>query len=465
MTMTTAAPRTSGIAARDKIGYAMGDTGSLLLFGLVQSVLQKYYTDLLGISIVSILVLFIVARIWDAVNDPIWGRIVDVVKPSPQGRYRIWIRRLAIPLALSGVVMFVKIPGLSQTGYLVYAAITYILFGMLYTGVNIPYGSMAQVITTDERERSSLSIFRSIGSTIGAMPALALISLCYVTLANGSKVMSYSKVLTGVVIIAVLSVLALWLCYAWSKERVVPEARELPNAKDTFKVFGTLLKSRPFVVLCLVGMLFLASQMFSQSYYTYLFHYYFNAPGLSMLPTVCQYLPVAVIMFLAGKLSVKFGKKELCALGMLLAGISFLVLFFLHTTNAWVFLGFCLLSGIGNAFLYLLVWALTTDAIDYNAVRFGLHDDATSYSLYNFARKLGQTVSAILVNTSLMKIGYTNNVLNAANITDATLNRMYNDSVLIPAVLFLLCFALLWFAYPLGKKQLAVLQEEKAAIL
>ena len=114
MTMTTAAPRTSGIATRDKIGYAMGDTGSLLLFGLVQSVLQKYYTDLLGISIVSILVLFIVARIWDAVNDPIWGRIVDVVKPSPQGRYRIWIRRLAIPLALSGRALPDRLPCLCR---------------------------------------------------------------------------------------------------------------------------------------------------------------------------------------------------------------------------------------------------------------------------------------------------------------------------------------------------------------
>jgi len=458
--------KTYGITTKDKIGYAMGDVGSLCVLGLVQSVLQKYYTDLLGISIVSVMILFIVARIWDAINDPIWGRIVDVIKPNPQGRYRVWLKRMAIPLALSSILMFIKIPGLTSGQYFAYGICTYILFGMMYTCVNIPYGSLAQVITTDERERSSLSVFRSIGSTIGAFPAMVLISICYVTNADGTKSMSYNKVFIGAVIISLASIVALLLCYAWSKERVVtPPKKDGKSLKETFKLFGQLFKSRPFWVLCAVGMLFLASQMFSQSYYSYLFHYYFNKPGLTMIPTVCQYLPVAVIMLFAGKLSQKFGKKELCALGMLLAGVAFLILFFLQTKSAVVFLIFCFISGIGNAFLFLLVWALTADAIDYNAVHYDIHDDATSYSVYNFSRKLGQTVAAILINVSLMKIGYEDNVLNVGNITDATLTRMYNDSVLIPAVLFLICFVLLWFVYPLSRKKLDELQVEKEAML
>ena len=80
--------RTSGIGTRDKIGYAMGDLASLLVFGLVQSVLQKYYTDVLGIGVVSIMVMFIIARVWDAINDPLWGRIIDRIPPAPDGRYR-----------------------------------------------------------------------------------------------------------------------------------------------------------------------------------------------------------------------------------------------------------------------------------------------------------------------------------------------------------------------------------------
>ena len=456
--------RTSGIGRRDKIGYAMGDVASLLVFGLVQSVLQKYYTDVLGLSIVSIMVMFIFARVWDAVNDPIWGRIVDGMKPRPDGRYRRWLKVFAVPVAVSAVLMFLKIPGMSRSGYFIYATVTYVMFGMLYTCINIPYGSMAQVITSDERERSSLSVFRSIGSTVGALPAMLLISFCYVKGANGVAVMSYNKIIVGVVVISVFSAAAYYLCYGWTKERV--ETKPAAHQKgETARIIKTLVKSRPYVVVCIVGMLFLAAQMFSQSYYTYLFNYYFNAPQLSMMPTVCQYLPVAAVMLFAGKLGAKYGRKEICALGMLAAGACNLLLFVMHTANVWAFLGVCLLSGVGNAFIFLLMWAIATDAIDYNEVTYDLHDEATSYAVFTFMRKLGQTVAAVLVNSALLRIGYTDNVLNTSRITGATLRTMYADSVLIPAVLYLLIFALLWFAYPLGKKRIAELQSQKEEVL
>lgn len=456
--------RTSGIGTRDKIGYAMGDLASLLVFGLVQSVLQKYYTDVLGIGVVSIMIMFIIARIWDAINDPLWGRIIDRIPPAPDGRYRRWLKILAVPVALSAVLMFVKIPGLSEDGYLAYAYVTYILFGMLYTGINIPYGSLAQVITSDDRERSSLSVFRSIGSTFGAMPAMLLISFCYVKNANGTAVMSYSKILTGAIIISAVSVLAYLLCYRWTTERV--PTKPTPKEKgQTWKVIKILLHSRPYMAVCLVGMLFLAAQMFSQSYNTYLFNYYFNAPGLSMMPTVCQYLPVAVIMLFAGKLGARFGRREVCAYGMLMAGVCNLALYLVGGTNVWMFLAVCLLSGIGNAFIFLLVWAIATDAIDYNEVSYGLHDEATSYAFFTFMRKLGQTIAAILVNMALLRIGYTDNVLNTANITGGTLDMMFTDSVLIPAVLYFLIFVILRFMYPLGREKIAQLQKEKEKLL
>ena len=452
--------KTSGIGTRDKIGYALGDTASLLVFGLVQSVLQKYYTDVLGIGIVSIMVMFIVARIWDAVNDPIWGRIVDGMKNTSGGRYRRWLKILAVPVAVSAILMFVKIPGLTENQYLIYAYVTYILFGMMYTAINIPYGSLAQVITSDERERSSLSVFRSIGSTLGAMPAMLLISFCYIKKPDGSSVMSYEKILTGVIIIAAVSVVCFLLSHRWTTERVQTKPAKREKGQ-TWKVIKILFKSRPYMAVCIVGMLFLAAQMFSQSYYPYLFNYYFNAPGLSMLPTVCQYLPVAVIMLFAGKMGAKYGRREVCAYGMLFAGICNLALYMTGTVNVWVYLAVCLLSGIGNAFIFLLLWAIATDAIDYNEITYGIHDEATSYAFFTFMRKLGQTVAAILVNLALLRIGYTDNVLNADRITDAALGGMYSDSVLIPAILFILTFVVLRFMYPLGKKKIAELQEKK----
>lgn len=458
---------TSGIKARDKIGYAMGDFGSLCVFGLVQSVLQRYYTDILQINIVSIMTMMVVARIWDAINDPIWGRIIDSTKPKADGRYRRWIKIFALPVAISAVLMFVKIPGLSDNGYLIYAYVTYILFGMMYTCINIPYGSLAQVVTSSDKERSSLSVFRSIGSTFGAMPAMALMAV-YAVVNVGTKeephrVMQYDRTLTGVIVIAVLSVIAFFLCYAWNKERV--ESKPAPRQKgQTWKVIGTLFKSRPFVAVSLASMLYLAAQMFQTGYYSYLFDYYFES-GLFMVSQVCIYLPVAIVMLFATKVGNKFGRRDVCAYGILFASVVNFILFAMHTHNVMIYLLFCLLTGIGTAFLFLLVWALAADAIDYNEVKFGLHDEATSYSFYSFMRKLGQTVAAVLINSVLLNIGYKDNVLDASHINADVLDKMYNSSALVPAVLFLLVFVLLRFVYPLSKQKIDELQVEKEKIL
>ena len=455
--------RTSGIKAKDKLGYAMGDLASCLVFGLTQSILNKYYTDVLEISVLSVMIMTIVARIWDAINDPIWGRIIDGAKVRQDGRYRRWIKIFAVPVALAAVLMFADVRGFSAGGKLAWIYVSYILFGMLYTCINIPYGSLAQVITSNDKERSSLSVFRSIGSTFGAMPAMVLASMCYVKLADGSSQMDYHKVLVGVIAIAVLSVLAYLLCYAWTKERV--ESRPAPREKgQTMKVIKVLLKSRPFMAVSLASMLFLAAQMFGQGYNTYLFHHYFKAPGMTMLPTVFQYLPVAVVMFFATRLGNRFGRREVCSYGILLAAVFYLALFVLALfgiTNVWLYLAACLASGVGTAFIFLLIWAMATDAIDYNKVAFGLNDEATSYAFYSFMRKLGQTVATVLINVPLLRIGYSGSALNTEGLTPAALKSMYNSSVMIPAVLFLMVFVILRFFYPLSKQRIAELQTEK----
>lgn len=438
----------SGISAREKWGYGFGDLGMQFVFGLIASVLQKYYTDVLQIPIAMIMMLFIVARVWDAVNDPMWGTFVDTRPVHTKGRYRRWILYVSLPLAIATVLMFVKIPGLSTTGYFIYACVTYIAFGMIYTGMNVPYGSLASVMTADDGERGSLSVFRSVGSAVGTVPAMLLIMLCY-TKVGGVKVMSYQRILIGVILIAVAQMGITLLCYAWTKERIVSEAKEKAKSGATRSAVFRLLKSRPFLVLSAAAMLFLAASVFSQSYYTYLADKYFDMPSLSMLAMVCQYLPVAAIMGFVGKLNRRFGRKDLCAIGMLECGLVYLVLFFLQTSNPWIFLSFCLVAGIGNAFMFLQVWALATEVIDYNEQVLGIEERAISYSFFSFIRKLGHAVAAIFVNASLMQIGYSTEAISIES-----LQGMYNSSVLIPALLYLIAFALLMFFYPLhgGKK-------------
>ena len=134
-------------------------------------------------------------------------------------------------------------------------------------------------------------------------------------------------------------------------------------------------------------------------------------------------------------------------------------------TNVWLYLIACLMSGIGTAFIFLLIWVLANDAIDYNKVTYGINDEATSYAFYSFMRKLGQTVATILINVPLLRIGYNGSELKTEGLSDAALKTMYNYSVMIPAVLFLLVFIILRFVYPLSKKRIDELQVQKEEML
>ena len=439
------------LSFREKFGYGLGEAASGVTFGLVQSVLQKYYTDILGIHVISILLLFVLARFWDAANDTICGHVIARLRPDETGRYRRWFKWFAVPLAACTVLMFVRLPGLSRAGYFAYACVTYVLFGMVYTCLNVPYGSLAQAITDDSTDRSSLSVARSVGGVFGAIPALILISLCYKTDADGIKHMSYPIILGGVCAIAALSLAGYWLLYRSTKERIIE-----PSKTDQRNIYRrsvrALVTDRPFMICSVVAMLYLASQQFSMSYSTYLFQYYFNRPQLTMLPTAAQYVPVAVFMFCAARLGRRFGKRELCAYGVLAAGVGNLILYLLHTDNVWLYIAGLMISGIGTTFLYLLTWSLAADAIDHAAARHGV-EEPYAYAFFSFMRKLGHCVAAVFVNAALFKIGYEDNVLNISNITGDTLTQMYTYSVLVPALLYLAIFLLLRFAYPLSGKE------------
>lgn len=305
---------THGIRFKDKIGYAMGDMGGLLTFSLIGAFQNKFYTDVLHIQPGKIVVLILVARLWDAINDPIWGAFIDSRKPTKQGKFRPYVFWFSIPLAVSAVLMFTVIPNLSEAKYLLFAYITYILYGMMYTAVNIPYGSLASVVTDDEKERSSLSMWRSIGAGVGGLPGTILFPmLVYNTTiaADGTKIQTLNgtKLTIGVAILAVISVAVYFGHYKLTKERIAPVKKKKCDY-NAFKTICDLAKNRPFVMLCLASMLLIAFQFYYQSTYQYLFADYYHSAKLYSMVTICTYLPMAILIPIMNKLIDKFGKKS-----------------------------------------------------------------------------------------------------------------------------------------------------------
>lgn len=470
--------RTSGLKTKDYVGYALVDTAGCLIFSLVTTLLQKYYTDILHLSPLFIMLMFIAARIWDAVNDPIMGRIADTARPGRYGRYRPWILYAAIPLAVSGVLMFIRFPGMGESEHVaatcVYATLTYILFGMIYTMLQIPYGSLASVVTTDDRERSKLSVFRSIGAALGSIPVLLIASFAYAKRldASGAPVlgengraitdMQYRPVLLGVIAMSVCSALLLLLAFTMNRERV--KTKPQPRAKGAARqAIALLFRNRAFVAVSLVSMLLLAGQMFTQSFYTYLFDDYFHANWMNLATQACTYSPMLVFMFFLPGLARKVGKKEVTAVGVAVAAAANLLLFFLRGlepgTLMWLFLALNFLSGCGLTTLVMQLWAMVTDSTDDIEVKTGSRDTGTAYSVFNFFRKLGQVLSAVCVNGALLGMHY--RYEKGAVQTPENLRTMYDMATLIPALLFAVMALLLFFAYPLSRKRVALLQEEK----
>lgn len=456
---------THGIKFKDKLGYAMGDMGGLLTFSLIGAFQNKFYTDVLHISPAKIVVLILVARLWDAINDPIWGAFIDSRKPTKQGRFRPYILWFSIPLAVSAVLMFTVIPGLNEAKYLLFAYITYILYGMMYTAVNIPYGSLASVVTDDEKERSSLSMWRSIGAGVGGLPGTILLPMIVYTTtysADGTKIQTLdgTKLTIGVLVLSIISVAVYFGHYKLTKERIAPPKKQKSNY-NVFRTIADLLKNRPFVMLCLASMLLIAFQFYYQSTYTYLFADYYHNAGLYSMVTICTYLPMAILIPVMNKLIDKFGKKELCAFGMAFAAAASFVLFFIKTSNPYVFLAFTFLSGLGQTFLVLEVWALVMDVIDYHEFKTHRREEGTAYAFVSFTRKLGQTLAGVGLNALLALIHYNSEAsANGEALPEAVLNKLYDISTLVPAIALALMAVILAFGYNLSKKKLSVLHTE-----
>ena len=171
----------------------------------------------------------------------------------------------------------------------------------MYTAVNIPYGSMASVMTTDQSERSTLSVIRSLGAGLGtALSQMVLPLFVYSTVAGRAKILDQNKLFRGVVILAALSVLIYYLFFRLTREYVEPVKGQ--QNENLLRTFRKLMRNRPFVTLCLASMLLIAGSMYTQTVFNYLFKNYFGKPGLFALVTVATYLPMLLLMPFVGKL-------------------------------------------------------------------------------------------------------------------------------------------------------------------
>jgi GPH family glycoside/pentoside/hexuronide:cation symporter len=441
---------------RDKMGYMFGDFGNDFFFILVSSFLMVFYTDVFHISPAAVGTLFLIARLWDAVADITWGRFIDTRNPGKSGKFKPWIFRMSFPLVISGILMFVYIPGMGNGFYLAYAYVTYILWGTLYSTVNIPYGSMASVITADPVERTALSTYRTLGANLAGL----VINVAGPLILFVDNQADANRFLLGAIIFGVLSISCYMACVKLSTERIVAPKRE--KTKGNFgRTIKGLTKNKPLIWILIISLIFLACFMLIGAVNVYLFKDYFsNAKALSIVGFL-QTGTIVLGMPMVQPLVARFGKKEVAAAGAAISAVSYMILYFFSGLTIVPFIVILTVAMFGYAFFNLVIWAFVTDVIDYHEFVTGLREDGTIYSIYSFARKVGQAIAGGVSGFAIAAVGYDSELkVQSAE----ALSGIHMLATLIPALVFVTIFLMLVFLYPLNKQrtlQLAVDLEER----
>ena len=435
---------------KDKIGYMFGDFGNDFTFILSSSFMLKFYTDVMGIHAGVVGVLMMAARFVDAFTDVAMGQIVDRSKPTKDGKFKPWLRRMCGPVAISSFLVFQS--GFANMPYLfkvVWMIVTYILWGSIfYTSINIPYGSMASAISADAKDRASLSTWRSIGSTLaGLVIGVGTPLFAYETV-NGNTILSGNRMTIIAGVFSVMAVICYMLCFKLATERV-----EVPQNNTKFN-FGDLMKSlvtnRSLIGIIAAAILLLLVMLTMQGMNAYLFpNFYGNVAAQSVAALAGSLVMLVVCAPLATKLSAKYGKKELAIGSCLFGAVVYLICWVLKPENPYTYVVFYMVANIGVGFFNMVIWAMITDVIDDAEVKNGVREDGTIYSVYSFARKLGQALSSGMIGALLSVIGYSA----ATAFNPEVVNGIFNMTCIIPAIGFVGIALVLMFLYPLSKNR------------
>ena len=446
--------RARAFGFRDKLGYLLGDFGNDFTFILSSTFLLKFYTDVMGVDAYIVGIVMMVARFVDAFTDVTMGRICDKAKVRPSGKYKPWILRMAVPVAISSFLMYQSslrdAPLAMKVAWL---SVTYILWGsVFYTSINIPYGSMASAISREPSDRQSLSTYRTMGGTLaGVIIGGGIPLFVYKQIEVDGRIVTALDGFAFTVVAGVMSVLAILAyvgCYLLSTERVVSEPSAHHKSGGALSLLTRAVKNRALISIIFASIFMLLSQLTMQGMSNYIYPNYYNSAGAMSVSTLAMMGAMLIAASVAKPLARRIGKAEVSAISNILAAAICFALFIIRPASVWVYVFIQFLCWLGLGIFSMVSWALITDVIDYSELKYGVREDGSIYALYSFARKLGQAAASGLTGALLSYIGYSDKTA----YDRVVLERVYDISTVLPAIGFASLALILFFWYPLRKK-------------
>ena len=432
---------------RDELGYVFGDMAGSFVNLFVDAYFLTFCTYVLGISPAWMAGLFLAARLWDAINDPIMGSFPDRWHIGKTvDKFKPWIKIFMLPLALSGVLCFANVPfeGIALHAWV---AFVYVLYGMSYTGTSMPFGAMASVVSTDPIHRSRLSRARSIGGTVVGIGALSFVPvICFD--ANSNIIPERFTLLA--VIFGVGSILCYMGLLHFTQERV-HEAPKGPTAKFNYgEVLKAALHNRPLIgvmVATIGSMLFITG---SSQLNSYIYKEFYQNTSVMTVSSLANIVIIAICFPLVPRLVNRFGKRNVILVMSAYCLVLSAFKLFVQIENVWAYTVVYVLAMIGQTAFTMLIWALVTDCLDYSEWKLNIRSDGSMYSLYTFSRKIGSTIASTGAASALAAIGYISgtNVVQSA----ATVNNIYYLVNAVPVVTCILELIGIGLIFNLDKK-------------
>lgn len=429
---------------RDKIAYAAGDFGCNMSFALKGTV-QTFWLVFMMMETGLLSALLLLVQIWDAVNDPLIGSLIDNDKRKyKMGKFKTYIFIGACGLLLAGAAVFLPFPNASVVVKAVLFVLGYIIWDACYTVANVPYGSMLSLITEDSGERAQLSTWRSIGSMFGnIVPMVILPMLIWQKVTYDGTGDYHTNPVTGeaykigdpvldpltgkqfetllgervfwaALIMGILGFIAFIFMIKNITVRVDENSvktNEGGEKINIIKSFGKFMKNRPAVGATIAAMGMFLGMQSATTANTIMFATYFNQASMSGIVQMIGFLPMVLFLPFIKKLVNKFGKKEASVAGTIVSVVGGLIMLVFPTianrsTALVVYLIGLILFGIGMGVYTCVSWAMMGDAIDYNEWKFGTREEGTVYSLHSFFRKLAQGVGPSIVLLIMGVLGY-----------------------------------------------------------
>jgi glucuronide carrier protein len=434
------------LTAKNYLAYAGGDAANNLTFTLVSMFLLVYYTDVAGIAAGAAGTILLVARVWGALTDVFAGQRVDRTN-TRWGRFRPYFLLAGVPLMLLAIAVFTVPGGLGETGTLVYAYATYMLFYLVYSLTNIPFGSLAAAMTQRSDERAKLSSARSIGT------ATAIIGLTIVVSPQITRAEDLQRSLTLTTsVFAVLGVLLYLFLFRNSRE----VARQATKKVSLRRSLTALRRNRPLVLLCLSALAVLSGLFVMQTLQVYYARDVLGNADLTILLTVLTTGAMFVVSPLIPRIVAGFGKKKTYVIAGLVTAVGGLgIALAPPSVLALPIIAFAV-YGIGIAACQSVMWALQADTVDYGQWKTGIRSEGINYSALSFSRKVGQGIGGAVAAWGIGVGGYVaGSDVQSAGAQDAI--RIVTG--LGPAV-FIALGALIMLAYRLTEERFQTIVDE-----